>query len=73
MTIKLRFFDPARDKIENALKPYTKRVTALWTNTEWFKRLAKKASSMKLFRCNISHASRQASQARGVSSNSVSC
>ena len=33
---------PFRNFVENALAPYVKKVTSLWTNTRWFKKLAKK-------------------------------
>ena len=44
MTIKLEFLEPARKKVEAALAPYTKRITGIWTNTKWFRTMAKKVT-----------------------------
>ena len=44
MTVRLSFLDPARRKVEATLAPYTRRVTSFWTNTTWFKKLARKVS-----------------------------
>jgi hypothetical protein len=41
MNLKQKF-EPLRRKIETAVAPLVKKITALWTNTKWFENRVRK-------------------------------